>query len=139
MSDTTTSQAGGCCGGACHTDAQATATESGTSQSFAVERTLHHFAGRPDPVEFSGTARSRTFTVSASMWADWTSVKDNDGQSSYDELLAVADAPAPVCVCDPKGMRLFVSTDPLDESGLYEAASRVSLPLTVVGWSERVA
>ena len=33
----TDQQAGGCCGGACHTDAQATATESGTSQSFAVE------------------------------------------------------------------------------------------------------
>lgn len=80
------------------------------SDSEGVAKVLHHFAGRPAPVEYAGTARAREWDVSARIAPDY------DGASTRDELVDMQALPAPVCYRDPLGARWFASMGPVASS-----------------------
>ncbi|MEE6295203.1 fibronectin type III domain-containing protein [Georgenia wangjunii] len=93
------------------------------------EKVLHHFAGRPDPVEFTGEARSRTGGLSVRV------APNPDGGATAEDIEALADLPAPLCLRDPLGHRWFVSLGDVDTS--YEGiVAELSVPFTVVDHRE---
>jgi len=75
-----------------------------------VAHTVRHFAGRPDPVAYFGTARSLTWDVSARIAPDF------DGASTRDELVALQAAGTPICYRDPTGARWFGVMGPVSSS-----------------------
>lgn len=93
-------------------------------------KVLHQFVGRTFPLEFTGKARTRAYSVSgvvdgfgaeADAWGSWTAWE------------AIADLPAPLVFRDPLGRREHVSIS--DVTVDHDAASRkakVSATLTVV-------
>ena len=105
-------------------------------QSFGRTKTLKRYADRPSPVERAGIHRSRTFNLSATLFSRRARP---DLTSSYDDFIAASDASAPVCVRDPNGVKLFVSTGDVD-LGDYprKVHHRVSLPMTVIDYAEDV-
>ena len=105
------------------------------SQSVGRQRTLHHFAGRPDPVEFAGGERTRTYEVTGRLFAPW---QPPDKTSTAEEFFDLADAPAPVCVRDPEGVRLFCSVGEVPVANHLQVARTVSVPLTKISWAEDV-
>lgn len=103
------------------------------SKRFSRAKTLHHFAGRPDPVEFAGQARTRTGTLAVTRANVAAALAD--GESSADEIEEVADMPAPICLRDTLGHRLFVSLGEVDSS-YASVGGDVSVPFTVVDHHE---
>lgn len=104
------------------------------AQGYGRQKELKDAAGRPDPVEFAGSRRRRTATLSTKVFAPH---RRPDLSSSFEELVAVSDAPAPVCYRDPEGLRMFVSTGDVDEADHLRKPHRpVTLPMTRVGWKE---
>lgn len=94
--------------------------------SFERAKALHRFAGRPFPVEMVGEARSRSISISARLGPD---------SSTYEEIEALADLPAPLCYRDAAGRRFFVSVDGI--SGSHRKVTRdVSITLTEVDFNE---
>lgn len=106
------------------------------SRTASRTKVLHHFAGRPDPVEYAGDARHRAWILTASRWEECITGAREDVQSDWAELVDLSDAPAPVALRGPHGVRAFVSVGEISEGGVYETESSVSLPLTQVDWSE---
>lgn len=80
------------------------------SDSEGVAKVLHHFAGRPAPVEYAGTARTREWDVNAMIAPNY------DGASTREELVDLQALPAPVCYRDPLGARWFASMGPVASS-----------------------
>lgn len=76
--------------------------------SFSLEagrtKTLLQFAGRTAPVEFAGDQRAYTVGVKSSLLSRLLD------DVSPEDVMAVADLPAPGCYRDPDGRRVFVST-----------------------------
>ena len=107
------------------------------SRGSSRAKVLHHFAGRPDPVEYATDARTKTFTVASSLWEPCI-VGEDDEASDWVDFDALADALAPVCLRGPHGLREFVSVDGVSESGLYEPESRVTASFMRIDWSEDV-
>lgn len=102
------------------------------------EKTLHQFAGRARPVEFAGEGRSRTISLAADIAAPWLGQADLIAlNSTWDEVEALADLPAPACYRDPEGRRYFVSISPASIGGLGTSAlTGVAATLTEVDWVE---
>ena len=102
-------------------------------RSFSRDKHLKRYAGRPLPVERAGTARERTYSLTGTLFAPWA---PPDLTSSYEDFEAAADAAGPVCVRDPEGVRMFVSTGGADLSGYPDVHRRVSLPMTQIDYPE---
>lgn len=103
------------------------------SRSASRSKVLHELAGREYPVERGGGRRTRTYQVSGTLFAPWL---PSDPTSAWEDFEELAFAPAPVLVRDPEGTRLFCSVGDVDLSDASSAHRRVSVPLTVVDWSE---
>lgn len=77
------------------------------TDTFGRAKVLKQRAGRRKPVEHTGEQRTRTISLSAKL----ALVGDATERSSTpDEIYAIAEQPAPVCVREPDGTRYFVST-----------------------------
>lgn len=98
-------------------------------RSHGREKTLTHYDGRALPVERTGPARTITASWSATIWGEHVP-GGNRGQSTYEELVAAADAAAPVCVRDGQ-QRLFGSTGPVSQRDLHRSVTQVDMSLTV--------
>lgn len=103
-------------------------------RTFSREKTLKRYAGRALPVERAGIAREATYSLTGTLFAPWA---PPDLTSSYDDFVALADAAAPVCVRDPEGVRMFVSTSGVDLSEHLRVHRRVSLTMTQVDYPEQ--
>lgn len=75
-----------------------------TNASTSRDKVLQHYSDRPDPVEYAGSPRAHSIAISARL------APTISGESTWDELEALADIPAPVCWRDPTGRRVFGST-----------------------------
>lgn len=75
------------------------------------EKVLNHYSDREDPVEYAGTARTHTLTITGD-------ITPGD-ESTRDELEALAEAPAPICWRDPTGRRLFCSSGRVSTSAFH--------------------
>lgn len=101
----------------------------------SLEKVLRQFDGRTKPVEFAGTATSRSVSLSATLFAPWVAVSNQP--STWAEIEALAMLPGPHCFRDPDGVRLFGSLAVVQIRGLGVGATRgVSMTLTETDWSE---
>lgn len=92
-------------------------------------RTMQRFAGRTLPVEYAGEQRSRSLSLSASLY-------DESPGSTWEEVSALADLPAPACYRDPDGRRVFVSMGDPSASGFGGPKRALSWSLTEIDWIE---
>ena len=93
-------------------------------------KVLHAFAGRADPVEFTGTARNRAYEVSGNVDGFGTHA---DRWGTWEAWEAIADLPAPLLYRDPLGRRAYVSVGEVKVShGVDSDKAKVSATLTVV-------
>lgn len=79
--------------------------EIGVGASNARDKTLHHFAGRPYPLEFSGTARTAVVSVSGTV---------TGGSSPVEEWEALSYTTQIVLWRDPSGRHVYGSLGPVD-------------------------
>lgn len=105
-------------------------------RDFSRTKTQRRYAGRRYPVERAGQSRDQTYKLSGVLFAPW--LRRPDLTSSYEDFMAAADAPAPVCVRDPEGVRLFVSTGSVSLSDYPSVHPKLSLDLTVIDYDEDV-
>lgn len=93
------------------------------------QRTLQRFAGRTLPVEYAGEQRSRTVSLSASLY-------DALDSATWEDVAALADMPAPACYRDPDGRRIFVSLGDPSVSGFGAVKRSLSWDFTEIDWTE---
>lgn len=75
-----------------------------TDRKASREQVLHRFAGRRDPVVFTGDGRAKTIGVRGAI--------DNGlDEATRDAFDAIVDAGAPVCYRDSRGHRMFGALD----------------------------
>lgn len=100
-------------------------------------KTLHEFAGRPLPVEFSGINIDRVFNVKGVLIRDTTDEAILTPQ--WDELEEVLlDYPAPACLRDLRGHRWFVSVNNINWGGPHRRIQDVGFTATQIDWEEDV-
>ena len=102
-------------------------------RTYGRAKVLHRFVGRSLPVERAGGHVTRTYSLTARLFAPWL---PPDPTSTWDDVEALAAADAPVLVRDPEGVRLFCSVGDVSLDGHLEVGRTVSIPLTVVDWDE---
>lgn len=104
----------------------------GASHSRA--KVLHQFVGRNHPTEFAGASTTDTYTVSGAVDGYGA---ESDQWGSWQAWQAIADLPAPLCLRDPMGRRVFVSiTDVQVTHEVTTKKAKVSAKLTVVDHDE---
>jgi len=105
------------------------------------EKVLHQFAGRTKPVEFLGSARSRSYKLSG----DVAGIGNSSDLGEWTAFEDIADLPAPLVYRDPIGRRVFVSisgvtishnTNTTDYDGQRVNLASVSATLTEVDYAE---
>lgn len=98
-------------------------------------------AGRTLPVVRSGEHVTEPFSITASLWAPWMEGNTmlSVGQSSWDDIRALAYADDPSCFRDPYGLVLICSVGMPEEGDLYEDESRVTIPITAIDWAGQEA
>lgn len=92
----------------------------------ARDKVLRWYSDREDPVENTGPRREHSLTVSGRLKPSATSL-----ESTWQEMEALADAPAPICWRDPTGRRMFVSSRSVGTTA-YGIEQNTSVALTKV-------
>ena len=101
-------------------------------------KALHHMAGRDLPVERGGTARTRTYTLTATLFGRQALRQAPDGSSTWPDVEELGDASAPVLLRDPEGTRMFCSTGDPALSDHLKLHPTVTIPVTQVDHREEV-
>lgn len=96
--------------------------------AYGRAKTLHHFAGRTKPLEFTGEARTRKLGLKATL-------EPTIDMASIEELEAVTDAGGTVCYRDSRGRRLFVSMGEIKVTQTYPVME-FQTDITEVDYSE---
>lgn len=97
------------------------------SESFSLNKTIHHFAGRSKPVEFTGTNTDKTINVKG--FVDLS-------LSSFESFESIINAKTPVCYRDCYGRRLFVSFGEISFDQKYLNYADFSAKLVEVDYDE---
>lgn len=102
----------------------------GKTRTRSREKALITPVGRDLPLELLGDARRHQWSVSGSIGKHpW----QEEALGTFEEWDAVADAPAPICVRDYRGRRLFCSIDGVSAD---DVAGTISCNLMEIGYVE---
>lgn len=105
-------------------------------RGFSREKEVKVPAGAEYGIGFTGEARTRTYNLSAKLFDP---TRSPDPSSSWEDVEDLQDAPDPVCLRDPEGVRMFVQVGGVDLSEHLSKPHRpVTIPLRQIDWEEQV-